>query len=143
MFYNSYPNPEDLTLENISLKYINGFSFDYDVLDPVQFVRENLSLGISLPASALGESINKNAVHMNFQVSFNTHLPLGTFTSSWATGELEHRKTLFWQLWLTSLNPATDFHLASDDWLNAVHEVIERWFFSSLSGKLRKELLHE
>jgi len=143
MFYQSYPTPEELTIENVSLKYIDGFSFDYDVYDPVEFVRENLGLELRLPSKAFGDSVGRSAANMNCQISFNTGSPVGVFTSNWATGVLNNHKTLFWQLWLTSLALNLEFHLESDVWLDAAHAVIERWFFSSLSGNLRRELLNE
>lgn len=143
LFYDSYPSPELLSIERVSLKYIDAFPFDYEVNDPVDFMQKNLSVGIELPTGAFGDSVTKNANNVNFQVSFNANAPEGVFTSNCATGVLDNQKSLFWQLWLTSLNPKIDFHSESDAWLDSAHDVIERWFFESLSGDLRRELLNE
>lgn len=143
LFYQSYPNPAELTVESISLKYIDAFAFDYDVNDPVLFMQQNLSVGVALPSQAFGNAVNRNATHVNCQVSFNTSVPQGVLTSNYATGILENQKTLFWQLWLASINPPRDFLGHSDVWLDSAHAVIERWFFESLSGDIRRELLNE
>ncbi len=143
LFYQSYPSPAELSLEGVSLKYIDAFALDYDVNDPVLFMQQNLGVGVRLPSRAFGNSVNRHAANVNVQVSFNTSVPEGVFTSNCATGALENRKTLFWQLWLTSANPPIDFLVNSDAWLDSAHEVIERWFFESLSGDIRRELLNE
>ena len=143
LFYESYPAQGELSIERVSLKYIDAFPFDYENHDPVLFMQRNLSVGMELPASAFGDSVTRNATNVNFQVSFNAYSPEGVFTSNCATGMLDNQKTLFWQLWLTSVNPKIDFYLESDAWLDSAHGVIERWFFESLSGDLRRELLNE
>lgn len=143
LFYESYPQPQSLVLENVSLKYIDGFSLDYEKEDSIEFIRKNLNLDIVIPNDVFGERINQKSVGANIQISFKTDNPDGIFNMTLSTGLHEQQKKLIWQLWVATANHPSNFRDEFDSWLDVTHGNIEGWFFKSLAGDLRKELLNE
>lgn len=143
MFYESYPKRESLALENVSLRYINGFALNEDMQDALLFIKENLSVSFSVPKSVFGAHVTDRVRELNMQLTFPTNEPEGVLNSSWATGMHEQQRKLIWQSTIVSPGGNVDFDKDSDSWLESAHNIIDRWFFESLSGQLRGALLHD
>jgi uncharacterized protein (TIGR04255 family) len=138
--YESYPNPNELQLESLSIRYINALDFDYLEEDITDFIQENLKINVKYP-DALFENhkIRKIPTDLNLVSSFESIDPAGVIQFRIGSGKVNKEvRVLLWDVDFESNELDMVFSDQFDYWLEEVHSIIEDWFFKLIKGNLER-----
>lgn len=134
----AHPNPEQLQVNNLLLRYINALEFDYLTGDVLTYLKENLKITTQIPESLFADGdLGKTPASFAFQLGFPSQKPRGTIIVRFATGQKEGKPALLWEINFPSTKQdVPQMPEGFSDWLKGAHELIERWFFELVRGRL-------
>ncbi|MDR2704926.1 MAG: TIGR04255 family protein [Planctomycetaceae bacterium] len=153
--YDSRPNPQKFSLEYLSLKYLNFFEYDDDKDQAIDFLRDKLKLGVSLPVDLFKPPICvRNPISFNFFWQFpccdgsGTHI--GSVILSINVGEKKGKKGIFMEIGVQgqkqfskysgdkiSAFPVTNVGVL--EWVVSAHDII-KYCFSTITEEIKNEL---
>ena len=142
----AYPQ---LSIQSMTLRYRNTFSFDYLSHNLSDFLKSHLNLSLELPPYIPGE-VARTTGPTGWQSVFTYDLlnPVGKGVIRFATGQqvsegsTQQTPVLIFDLEVQSQGlDVPDF--SSEDsfrsWMKSAHSVIHEWFFAFIDGTLRKK----
>jgi len=137
-FYDIYPNPEKVRINNLTLRYIDSIDFDYKN-NVFAFIKENMKIDIDIN-SKLFENTKVNKLPLGFDLNFAycCSNPKGIISLTLARAEKEGKEVLLWQTVVKSENIINDKNNIFN-WVNQAHELASDWFFETIEGPLLEE----
>jgi uncharacterized protein (TIGR04255 family) len=136
--FEAHPNREQLRVNNLLLRYINALEFDYLTGDVLTFLKENLKITMQIPESLFVEGdLGRNPSTFALQLGYSSQKPPGTIVVRFATGQKETKSALLWEINFPSTKQdVPKMPEGFSDWLKGAHELIDRWFFELVRGRL-------
>jgi len=139
--FQAYPKREELCIESLLLRYIDGVRFDCAAENVLDFLRRKLKLGIDLPSSLFeGGRIEDRPQLFNWQSSFKCSDPRGVVSVRFATGQKKGCPSLIWETLVQSSGddvPPMPGEFAC--WIDAAHGITDDWFFKLIKGDLERQ----
>lgn len=136
-----YPDPDNLRISSLLLRYIDAKEFDYGKDDVASFLRDKMGIPVEFPEK-LFKTTGVDSVPRSFawSSSFSCNKPKGLATLKFATGTSNGKPALIWEQIVQSAHD--DFPgmpRAFESWITDAHEVTESWFLSLIEGTLERE----
>lgn len=133
----SYPKPDELRVESISLQYINVIEFDFSQNNILDFIKDKLKLEISMPSMLFDGNIEEKPTHLNSSFVFTSSNPQGDLGIKFATAMSKNEdKLLKWDL--KFISEFEESQINFDEWLAGAHDVLETCFFKLINGDLER-----
>lgn len=138
-FYNAYPEPKEINVNSIMLRYIDGMEFNYDNDNIFEFLKNNLKIDVNLyPPLFKDTCVNPNPFNFDLNMSFNCEKPLSLISIRFAKAIRNDKSPGI--IWETIVH-STDENIPTlpDDlegWLEQSHEITHDWFFKLIEGEL-------
>jgi uncharacterized protein (TIGR04255 family) len=131
-----------LPLRSMLLRYINVFSLETVGRNSLEFLSRELKTNIKLPKVLFEEGVDEHPLNTQFQIAFPSKKPLGIVQMQLGSGTSQNQPAFLWDLRFLSID--ADLPRMPEDfsgWLEASHELIEKWFFSLSEGSLLNSFL--
>jgi uncharacterized protein (TIGR04255 family) len=143
--YDAYPKPEELRVENLTLRYIDAVELDYQASSVFDFLQDKLKVSILLPKDLFqGTGVQPVPQHFLSHQMYRSTEPPGVIQLRFATGQQSGKAALIWE---------TAFQSASEDlptmpggceaWLDQAHTLVNDWFFKMIEGDLYRRFRGE
>lgn len=122
----------------VMFRYLNTIPFDYNRESVADFLRTHLHTVVQLDERLFDDPANAgNANSLVLRLSLPVRNPPGVFTLSLGTGLKDQQPVVIWELILqTEGEQAPQNISAFEEWIDAAHSAVERWFFLLCRGKL-------
>lgn len=145
IFRDAHPKWNDITLENLTLRYIDAVEFDYQTSSIIEFLRENMKVGIEVPSNLFKDSdVKSQPLSLQTQLVYRCTDPAGVIQLKFATGQREGKSALIWEtVFQSGREDLPNWREDFKDWLDQSHGLIEDWFFTLIAGKLQEEFSSE
>lgn len=143
-FYDVYPNSNDLIIESLLLRYIDGIVFDFDNDDVLHFLKKQMKIDISLPSPVFEKGETKRISRLNSTFSFRCDVPDALVTLRLSRGRFNRcdddarmKEGLLWDT-IVDTRYGEKFKNQSElrEWLEAAHNITDDWFFKIIDGEL-------
>ncbi|HUU70627.1 MAG TPA: TIGR04255 family protein [Planctomycetota bacterium] len=142
--FESHPEPADLRIESVILRYIDALEFDYTREDVLAFLKKEMKLSASLLKSLFsGTTITSVPRSFMWYSSFPCTRPAGELTLRFATGQRDGENALVWETIVQSKEQLPDMPGGFEDWITAAHQVTHDWFFKMIKGDLERRFRDE
>lgn len=130
---------------SILLRFINGHEFDFTTYSVVKFMAENLHVYVELPSDITEANEIAGLPHgIQITIRYPLQVPIGTGTIRLGNGLKSGHPAFIWELHVESQSPnVPQSRDEFEKWLEQAHGIIEKWFFSLISGKLESEFVVE
>lgn len=143
--FEAYPEPKQLELDLLILRYIDAVGFDYQHKDILEFLRDKLKTEVRLPHSLFENApVQPLPQNLNFQIAFSVSSPEGVITIRFRTGERSEESALIWETILQS--PGHSIQEVPSNfpqWIESAHALIDDWFFKLIEGELERKFAGE
>jgi uncharacterized protein (TIGR04255 family) len=135
-----YPDAQNLTIDSLMLRYINGLEFDFDKEDILQFLAEQMKVDVSFHPSLFDHTdVERRPLGLDCNFTFTCEKPRAVINLRFAKGQRRNANALIWQTNLvTRSDDVPNLPTELEDWLENAHDVIEDWFFKTIEGDLLK-----
>ena len=143
--YAAYPDPNELRVESLFLRYIDAVDLDYPSSSVFQFLQDKLKISISLPQN-LFENTNVEALPQHFESRqmYRSTRPLGVINLRFATGQWSNEPALIWETTIQSAGPdLPKMPEGFEAWLDQAHTLVNDWFFKMIEGDLYRRFSGE
>lgn len=136
-----YPEPENLKISNLLLRYIDAKEFDYKKEDIQVFLRDKMGVPILLPDKLFNNTgVDRIPRSFTWNTSFSCNMPNGLATLKFATGLSNGKPALIWeQIVQSSHDDVPDMPKGFKNWIKDAHKLTESWFLSLIKGDLEQE----
>jgi uncharacterized protein (TIGR04255 family) len=144
-FLESYPSPEQLKVQSVTLRYIDAVGLDPTKQNALASLREMLGVQLALP-DGLFENGNVAPSPSSFRVnvSFASTKPVGQVTLQLSTGVVSQVPSLVWETIVSSSREhVPELKEGFSQWLNDAHEITHQWFFKLIAGDLLRRFAGE
>lgn len=137
---------KELEIFSIILRYRNAIEYNYQDNNIIEYLENNLNSRVKLPDFVPGHVCAKNnPSSMNLKFTFDMRKPKGTGTFLVATGLKSNGKTPIIVFQYEIASGGNDVPNIFDKatlirWLDEAHAPIHEWYFSTISGDLKKEV---
>jgi uncharacterized protein (TIGR04255 family) len=123
------------------LRYINALPIEGDSSGLLELLRDKFHFGIALPPDVTHDVVVAGpcrALHLR------AHLPLkspqGVGVIQIASGQAKGKPAIIWEIHVLSAEDAVPQDRQQfETWLQASHDVAERWFFAIIAGDLERQ----
>ena len=137
VFLNAYPEPENMRLNRLLLRYIDAIDFNYGN-DVFTFLKEKMKTNIALyPELFKDTGVNKLPVGFDLRFSFDSTSPQATAHLRFRRGKREDQDALIWETLV--LAPGENLNNTKEgivEWVNEAHTLTDDWFFKIIDGEL-------
>ena len=137
--FDSYPSDiADLKPIRAELRYIDALPFDPEEDDVLEYLEESLHTKISVDPNLFDDS-EKSTKPVGFHISLTFPLsqPKGVGSFSFSRGTRSEQPAIIWSTMVRSLGQDTPGRPEDvQEWLNAAHEITDKWFFVLARGPL-------
>lgn len=136
-----YPEPENLKISNLLLRYIDAKEFDYKKEDIQVFLRDKMGVPILLPDKLFNNTgVDRIPRSFTWNTSFSCNMPNGLATLKFATGLSNGKPALIWeQIVQSSHDDVPDMPKGFKNWIKDAHKLTKSWFLSLIKGDLEQE----
>lgn len=123
---------------SLLLRYIDAIEFDWEKENILDFIREGLKTGVSLPSVLFeGTGVQGPPRGLDFKTSFRCTSPKGMAHLRVASGQRRGQNALILETMVQSLSEEVpELPGQFPDWLDAAHEVPSVWFRRLTEGPL-------
>lgn len=137
--YASSPEPEDLKINEIILRYINAININYNESNIIDFLREQMKISLSFPDMLFNsQTIANLPSSLECTSSFKCQKPNGVVTLKVSTGLKNNEPALIFELLLSQNENVPIMPDGFKPWLDSAHSILEDWFFKIISGDLER-----
>ncbi|QOJ35219.1 MAG: TIGR04255 family protein [Nitrospira sp.] len=144
-FVESYPSPTSLKPKSLALWYIDAVEFNHPKENIFHFMKEKMKTRLELPSALFKEArVQDKPASFKWQVSYGVERPKGRIKLRFGTGERNGRPSLIWETIVIS--NGNDVPKLSEDfmgWLDAAHDLADKWFFTLIEGDLHRQFSGE
>lgn len=139
-FFDAHPAKEELKIQDLTLRYIDAVSIDFNRESVFDFLREKMKTNLSLPTTLFeNEQVVEKPSAFNWQVSFNESKPGGFIILRFAMGEHKGQPALVWETQVqTSGDRVPGMPASFSKWLDEAHDLTDEWFFKMIEGELER-----
>jgi uncharacterized protein (TIGR04255 family) len=135
----AHPEPANLIVQLLLLRYINAIEFDFAAAEPFAFLGEKMKFTVK-PSSALFEDnsrVRRDPTVLDVKVAFPTLDPVGLLSTHIARGAYSGQDAFIWENQVESQAPQILIEVgAISTWAEAAHSIAHDWFFRSIEGEL-------
>jgi uncharacterized protein (TIGR04255 family) len=139
-FFSTYPNTDELNINDILIRYIDSIDFDYEANDIFQFLKEKMKIDICLSDNLFTDTgVNKRPLSLDFKSTFRYDELPGIMNLRFARGKRNGKDILLWETVVQSIRD--DAPKNKEDiikWLDRAHWLEDDWFFKIIEGDLLK-----
>jgi uncharacterized protein (TIGR04255 family) len=132
--------PGELVPTALTLRYVNAVPFDFTSADVLEYLRDNLKVGVVYPPQLFTENpVERRPNTIILQSTHRLTDPAGVVVLNFSVGEANGQRALLWETQIQSAEadvPALD---GLEPWLQRAHDVSRAWFFTLIEGKLEAE----
>lgn len=142
--FESHPEPTDLRIESVILRYIDAVQFDYSKHDVLAFLKKEMKLSASLMKGLFrGTGIGPTPRSFMWYSSFPCTKPPGELTLRFVTGQRDGENALVWETIVQSKEQLPEMPAGFEGWIDAAHNVTHGWFFKMIKGDLERRFRDE
>lgn len=143
--FKAYPNPEELKVTSLVLRYIDSDDFDYLNSNVFVYLRDKLKVNIALPPPLFtDDAVKELPKGFSFQVSYPTAKPRGTIILRFATGARKEERSVVWETAVQSTTQdLPSLPRGFKAWASAAHAITDDWFFKLIEGELERKFAGE
>jgi len=137
IFSDTYPDSQNLFIDKLILRYLNGFYYFGDHSNILEFLSKYLHINLNID---FGERKNLNPSDINLALTYKLHEPNTFLNLKTFKGKVNNEEKLLLEILVTSNEnkPIENFNI--HDWLEKAHKIISSVFKSLIRGKLEEEL---
>ena len=140
MFFETYPERENLILNMSMLRYIDSIEFDYEN-DILNFLQSKMKVNIGLDQNLFEETgVSMSPLDIDLKLSFHSIEPKGAMDIRIRRGKHADSDALVWETIFRSLGddtPKSEEEITT--WVESAHKLTDDWFFKLIEGDLLKE----
>jgi uncharacterized protein (TIGR04255 family) len=134
-----YPDSSNnLKFNSVLLRYIDAIAFDFDKENILNFLKEQMKVGISLyPKLFENTGVKIQPLGFDLIFSFTSTKPKGTVHIRFTRGKIKESDTLIWETAVQSTSddvPKNQDEIAN--WIKEAHNLTDDWFFKLIEGEL-------
>ena len=139
--FKSHPQPEDLNINSLMLRYIDAKEFDYITSDVCEFISNSMHVESKIPEFLLiPDKINNPPVNYSVRSSFRCNNPPGVASLIISTGHKLKQRAIIWnQILKSSGEDVPEMPNGFEKWISEAHDVIYSWFKDIIKGELEEE----
>ena len=142
--FEAYPEPKQLEVANLVLRYLNAFELDHDE-DMLNYLSDKLKSTLSFPSQLFKDTaVSKHPNVLNVIASFPTESPKGNILVKFGSGHHNDKPALIVELAVRSNTP--DLPKMPEEfggWVEDAHKLIDDWFFKFIEGELERRFASE
>jgi uncharacterized protein (TIGR04255 family) len=133
-----HPNPQELKIQNLVLRYINAIAYDFVQENVFEFLSQQLKTDVSLHTPLFeGTSVDQKPLGFDLRFTFRCAEPKGIINLRFSRGKKEQKDAVIWETILeTHTHDVPELPTELENWLDEAHAVIEDWFFKLIKGDL-------
>lgn len=143
--YDAHPKVDDLIITNMTLRYIDAVDYDFINENVLEFLKEKLKVGLTLPESLFEDTgVDNKPSSFTSQCSYKCIKPKGKINIRFATGQKSGRSAVIWETTIETTEedlPALPQNF--EIWLDEAHAITDDWFFKLIDGDLRRRFSGE
>ncbi|GAB6073292.1 hypothetical protein JCM14244_16690 [Venenivibrio stagnispumantis] len=144
-FFSIYPDKENLFIDNLALKYLDAFPFDFINDNVLEFLKKKLhvNIGIDFGEEERRNRFPENPISVECKLEYFLNEPKGLLGVHFFKGLIENKKeSLFIESHVESLQMSNiEPNIESiSNWLDKAHEMTDFIFSSIIRGELEEEL---
>ncbi|MBP1468897.1 TIGR04255 family protein [Candidatus Chloroploca sp. M-50] len=136
--FDAYPQPKDLSIEKLILRYIDGVEFDFEHQNIFEFLRDMMKIKVEIHEDLfLSTGVASQPLLLDLNFAFPSHNPEGVLQLRFTRGERENKSALIWETVFSTQGPSTP---QSPEqiiaWADQAHQLTSDWFFKIIDGEL-------
>lgn len=139
-FYAAYPNPADLKISTVTLRYIDADSFDFTKSSVLEYLKK-LKVDVTVPLDKVSQfGVSPNPEALSLRTGFTITKPKGKLALNTNVGQLEGKPAVVWETVVETAGadlPAMPQDFAK--WAEEAHQVANTLFFAMIDGELREK----
>ena len=138
--FEAHPEPSELKLNGLLLRYIDAVAYDYTSNDILAFLKEKMRISFSLPESLFeGSRVQSVPTGLNWHTSFKCSDPPANVHLRLATGRKHQGPGFIWETQVQALGAdVPEMPAGFGAWLDGSHEITHAWFFRLIEGDLER-----
>lgn len=139
VLFDSYPNPENLRVSSLLLRYIDAVNIDYQTSNIFEFLKDKMKINVSTSEKLFKSTgVSPLPENLDLKLSFPSTLPEGAVHLRFACGQKNGIDALIWETMVRSVGnaviPQTKDLITK--WANEAHDLTDDWFFKIIDGDL-------
>lgn len=140
VLYATHPQPSNLILSGLSLRYIDAIGFESSQDSIFTFLKSKMKTDVNLnPKLFISTGVNDMPINIDMSFSFKSVKPLGIIHQRFRRGKKENTEALIWE---TVVNTDSDNIPKGKreirNWIDDAHLLTDDWFFKTIEGELEK-----
>ena len=142
--FSVHPNSENLTIDRMILRYIDGIEFDYEQTDIFRFLKEQMKTELHMYQKLFKDTgIGKTPEVLDMRTSFPSVSPSGHISLRIARGTKKKddiaADALIWEITVhSSGKDSPKSKEAIPTWIDQAHDLTDDWFFKLIEGELER-----
>ena len=134
-----YPDADAFRVMQLALTYQDAHRFDYRTGSVLEYLKQYLHAGLSLPRSLFsGTAVDDKPLTSDWSISFAANKPSGTVSLRFVTGYLNQTEpvVITEAKVLSNATQVPELPAGFELWLEDAHDLAHDWFFKLIKGKL-------
>ncbi len=134
----NYPEPDNLRIASLMLRYIDAVEFDFESEGVFDFLSEKMKMTIiPYPGFFKDTGVAPTPQAFDWRFSFPCAKPAGLIHLRFIRGKKENADALIWETMVQSSSEQVPL-IQNDlgNWLNEAHDLTDDWFFKIIAGEL-------
>lgn len=138
-FIDIYPNPQNLNINSISLRYINAIGDFNNSDNMIQFLKEKMHTNVEFHEKLFENTgVRAEPLGFDFKTTFKSINPEGAVMLRFAKGEFEDVSKLVMETMVISIGEDIPNKDEIQEWIKKAHTLTDDWFFKIIEGELEK-----
>jgi len=139
--FESHPQPDDLKISSLMLRYIDAKAFDYSANNVCKFLSESMHVKSEIPGFLLLDGrLQTPPVNYSVASSFRCDVPAGIASLTISTGHKSGQRAIIWNQIVQSAGvDVPDMPDDFEKWISEAHDVTYAWFRGIIDGELKQE----
>lgn len=136
--FDAYPQPEDLSIEKLILRYIDAVEVDFQQHNIFDFLRDMMKITIDINKDLFSSTgVTDQPLLLDLGFAFPSTNPEGILHLRFTQGERDRKSVLIWETVFSTADPAVPQNLESIiAWTDQAHQLTSDWFFKIIDGEL-------
>jgi len=138
--WDAHPNPEELHIEALNLRYLNAVEFDHTQESIFTFLQDRMSVGAGLPEALFqAGNISRRPQGFTSRSTFQCLRPKGRVALQFDTAFGNKKPILRWETNMISADADVPATLPAElqAWINEAHQIIDDCFYALVPQHLR------
>ena len=142
--YEAYPEPQQLNVANLVLRYLDAFELDLNQ-DMLDYLSDKLKSKVSFPSELFRDTaVSTCPKTLNIMASFITEKPKGNILVRFGSGTHKEKPALIMELAVRSdASDLPSMPEGFEGWVEDAHKLTDDWFFKFIEGELERRFAGE